>query len=769
MNAPAAAGALRIALLYPGDRAMRERADPAESRFAALFQALADAGVQAEPAVWHDDFADEVQAQLARLDGVLVWCNPIEGGRRRDRLDALLRTLAAQGLAVSTHPDTIARLGTKDVLLATRDQPFGSDVQRIDSLAQLRAELPQRLARGPRVLKQLRGHSGIGVWRVERDPADTRLLQVRHAQRGSEPERLTWTQLEERLAAYFEPQQGGHLIDQAWQPRLVDGMVRAYLVGDRVAGFGHQAHNALHPDQAPGQRLYHGADWPPGQALRARLEGDWIERLCRCTGQPRDALPLLWDVDFLHGEPTADDADRRVLCEVNVSSVAPFPPSCIAPLVQAVQARWRARATPRASRAVPGRRPPMPLHDPARHEALVDTPWDAERVRAAVRQIAARLLAERPGEAAFRVHAQDLGSRPMPAAGLHGVYDGASGVWWALWTLQAAGAIDSDVDFAAAARRSTEALRADADAEANTPSLFVGRVGADLVEWRLAPSRAVEDRLHDEVRANLDHPSQEAFLGAPGTMLAAVHLWHATGEQRWRRLLLDHVDRLWRGWQHDATAGCHLWTQDLYGSTVQYLGAAHGFAGNVFALLSAWPLLDEDRQHELVARVETTLTRLARRDGIDADGDGEAVNWPPGTYTPRPDGPAMLMQWCHGAPGIVGALAPLPPGRSPVIDELLMAAGRAIWRAGALAKGPGLCHGSAGNGQALLDLYRRSGDAVWLARARRFAMHALHQLQQAWPRDGQARASLWTGDAGVALFLHDCVQGQRGWPLLDRI
>jgi len=31
------------------------------------------------------------------------------------------------------------------------------------------------------------------------------------------------------------------VIDQAWQPRLVEGMVRAYLVEDRVAGFGHQA------------------------------------------------------------------------------------------------------------------------------------------------------------------------------------------------------------------------------------------------------------------------------------------------------------------------------------------------------------------------------------------------------------------------------------------------------------------------------------------------------------------------------------------------
>jgi hypothetical protein len=39
------------------------------------------------------------------------------------------------------------------------------------------------------------------------------------------------------------------------------------------------------------------------------------------------------------GEPSPDGADRFVLCEINVSSVSPFPPSSIAPLVEAVRRR----------------------------------------------------------------------------------------------------------------------------------------------------------------------------------------------------------------------------------------------------------------------------------------------------------------------------------------------------------------------------------------------------------------------------------------------
>ena len=139
------------------------------------------------------------------------------------------------------------------------------------------------------------------------------------------------------------------MIDQAWQPRLVDGMVRAYLVEDRVTGFGHQAINALYPAQpgepapAPGPRLYHDADQPQFQMLRRLLETQWIEQLRECVGLTRAQLPLLWDCDFMFGEPAVGQAERYVLCEINVSSVSPFPPSSIEPLVRAVKARVAAR------------------------------------------------------------------------------------------------------------------------------------------------------------------------------------------------------------------------------------------------------------------------------------------------------------------------------------------------------------------------------------------------------------------------------------------
>jgi hypothetical protein len=326
---------------------MRDRADPAESRFAALFDAFAAATLHAVPAVYHDDFAEEVEQQLLGVNVVLAWCNPIQDGRRRDRLDEVLRRVAEAGIFVSAHPDAILALGTKDVLFDTRDLPFGCDVQRVDSLRQLEVELPGRLKQGARVLKQHRGHSGIGVWRVEQVEAahGAMPVRVRHAQRGSEEEVLALPAFLERLAPYFEPANGGHMIDQAWQPRLSEGMVRAYLVGDRVAGFGHQAINALYPASGkepppqPGPRLYHPADLDRFQPLKRRLESGWIDMLIDRVGLPRDRLPLLWDCDFMLGDAGPDGTERFVLCEINVSSVSPFPPSAIGPLVAATRSR----------------------------------------------------------------------------------------------------------------------------------------------------------------------------------------------------------------------------------------------------------------------------------------------------------------------------------------------------------------------------------------------------------------------------------------------
>ena len=122
----------------------------------------------------------------------------------------------------------------------------------------------------------------------------------------------------------------------------------------------------------------------------------------------------------------------------------------------------------------------------------------------------------------------------------------------------------------------------------------------------------------------------------------------------------------------------------------------------------------------------------------------------------------MLVQHCHGSPGMITSLA----GFGPELDELLTAAGDLTWSAGPVAKGAGLCHGTAGNGYALLKLFERTGSEVWLDRARAFAMHAIAQSDARAAEVGRRRYSLWTGDLGLACYLSDCIRAQAQFPTL---
>jgi lantibiotic modifying enzyme len=170
-------------------------------------------------------------------------------------------------------------------------------------------------------------------------------------------------------------------------------------------------------------------------------------------------------------------------------------------------------------------------------------------------------------------------------------------------------------------------------------------------------------------------------------------------------------------------------------------------------VLTLLDVLDEERR----ARLESETAALLAREAVV---ENNLANWPMhvGAGLATGDGEIRL-QWCAGAPGIVSCAA------SYLEQELLEAGAELAWTAGppGMEKGSGICHGTAGNGYAFLKLFARTGDERWLARARRFAMHALEQVQ----RRRRGRYSLWTGDLGVALFAADCLDGSSAYPVLE--
>jgi hypothetical protein len=338
------------------------------------------------------------------------------------------------------------------------------------------------------------------------------------------------------------------------------------------------------------------------------------------------------------------------------------------------------------------------IFNPERHEPMTRRPWNERLVRHAITEITDEAVDAGPPE-----------EGPWSA----GVYEGVAGAVYALRTL------GKPVDWP---------LRAGEGVGFGEGEVGIALVAGDRERFRAA------------ARACIDDPWNELLFGAAGALVTARLL----GEEDVARAAIGH---LWSTWSFDSKARACLWTQRWDDRSEQFLGFAHGLVGNAYALLSAARFQTLDHQGELMHRIVEALERTALR-------QGKLVNW-----LPTPDSPAdgIRVQWCHGAPGVVCALAGAPS--QPRLDALLLAAGELVWEAGPIRSNTGLCHGTAGNGWAFLKLNRRTRDRKWLGRARRFAMHAIEQ------RTGER--GLWNGDLGLALYLRACIDADDRWPLLD--
>ncbi|MGZ4333731.1 MAG: lanthionine synthetase LanC family protein [Gaiellaceae bacterium] len=368
------------------------------------------------------------------------------------------------------------------------------------------------------------------------------------------------------------------------------------------------------------------------------------------------------------------------------------------------------------------------LYDPGAFEPLTDEPWDEDRVRDGIAAIVADAdAAFDPGEL-WPAHEWDGWQAALPMKNL---YVGAAGVVFALDDLRRRGLAETTLDLPAAALRALECWRAEPDymegevvPDPPESGLLTGEAGILLVACRLG--HRLEDDLKNRIRANRSNTAEDLMWGTPGTLIAAA----AMG---WDDLARESADAL--ASRRDADG---LWTQELWGASFRGIGTVHGLAGNVLALLQ----VDDPRNEALRAESAAAFARAATRE------DGLA-NW-------SSEG---KLQWCASAPGVVSA------ARDYLDEELLLAGAELVWRAGApgAEKGHGICHGTSGNGFALLAAFERTQDELWLERARRFAVHALAQAARM-----PGRYSLFTGGAGTALFAAACLEADARYPVLER-
>lgn len=398
------------------------------------------------------------------------------------------------------------------------------------------------------------------------------------------------------------------------------------------------------------------------------------------------------------------------------------------------------------------------LYLPEAFEPLTDERWDERRVGERLRAIVADAETSFD-ETDFWPPVEDWdsgrGSAPLPLTTL---YRGASGVVWGLDVLRRRGIAETRLDLPAIAGRAYEVWRTNPAPERHEPpirthaSLYDGDSGILLVSYLLAPNVATADALYARVCENWNNESNELMGGAPGTMIAAKAMLDATGDERWAEAWRESAEELWRRRYLDG-----FWTYPPYGKAP---GASHGIGTNASILLQGGELFPEERREALVEGTAQALDRTAvREEGL--------ANWPMAVE----DCGELLwageirLQWCHGGAGVVASAARY------LGEELLLAGAELVWKAGpqSMEKGPGICHGTAGNGYALLKTFERTGDEVWLERARRFAVHALGQVERWRVERGRGRYSLWAGDIGAALFAADCLEARTSVPIVEYV
>jgi glutathione synthase/RimK-type ligase-like ATP-grasp enzyme len=335
----------KVGIILPGDPNVKESLTNEKRNLHGLFTALEKENFQTQLFVYNDSIAGETEKKLLDMDIVLVWVNPIENGRDRSILDSILRRISNKGIIVSAHPDTIIKIGTKEVLFLTKELTWGSDVELYKTPDEMKVRLEEKFQLGvSRVLKQNRGNGGNGIWRIEPTkggPMINPYVKVLHAQKNSSEEKMLLLEFIDEIKSYFN--KDGQVIDQEFISPIPDGMIRCYITQDRVVGFGQQYVKALllenenpnNDETTP--RIYYSKEKLEYQDLRIKMEKDWIPGLLKLLNLAKKDLPILWDADFLIRQEGLKTKDKYALCEINVSSVFPFPETAITDLVETVK------------------------------------------------------------------------------------------------------------------------------------------------------------------------------------------------------------------------------------------------------------------------------------------------------------------------------------------------------------------------------------------------------------------------------------------------
>ncbi|MCT1443146.1 MULTISPECIES: Cj0069 family protein [Corynebacterium] len=298
-----------------------------------IVNSIKDKGWDAEVIYFHPDKADEIFDRVSsEFDAYISRVNPgnIPGGEK-GYFD-LLSKLSEAGLVGMSTPAEMMAYGAKDALVKLNDTDLvPSDTAAYYEVEDFHKTFPTTLSYGERVLKQNRGSTGSGIWRVQLAdknlaetvepgtalPLDTKIKCTEAVDNHTEERELG--DFMDFCDQYIEGD-NGMLVDMRFMPRIVEGEIRILLVGPHPVF-------VVHKKPAEGgdnfsATLFSGAkytydkpeNWQELIDMFAEARPVIAEKL------GGDNIPLIWTADFMLAD-AEDGGDTYVLGEINCSCV----------------------------------------------------------------------------------------------------------------------------------------------------------------------------------------------------------------------------------------------------------------------------------------------------------------------------------------------------------------------------------------------------------------------------------------------------------------
>lgn len=293
-----------------------------------IIDALKKRGWSAEIIFYRDEDRGEIYRYTHdKADAYISRVNP---GNLADETGyfQMLKELVSNGIEGLPHPDAMVAYGAKnsvEQLKGTQIVPH--DVFTYYDFDNLKENFPKTLAKGVRVLKQNRGSTGEGIWRVEvknnhnhkdKIPLDA-MLKLTEA-KDNHTEEKTLQEFLEFCIQYLEGK-NGLLLDMPFLERIVEGEIRVLMLRNKVVNVVHK--KPAKTKNAFSATLFSGAKyrydkpekWPELVKLLESMVSSIQQRLGNYD------LPLIWTADFILDTDQKTGKDKYVLGEINASCV----------------------------------------------------------------------------------------------------------------------------------------------------------------------------------------------------------------------------------------------------------------------------------------------------------------------------------------------------------------------------------------------------------------------------------------------------------------